>query len=193
MDLRWRTVVVAGAGAGLGREVALRFARTGAGVVAVDRDPVAADETAALVRACRVQAWSVQADVTDEDDLLLLAARLRDLGGADVLVGCAAPEAWAATPDLHLRATTRLTRLVLDGLDGRRGRTGEAGAVVHVAPRAARAGLVRLTTEMARPEVAARARVTGVVPGVASSSSRVTAAVVDLARRGAAGAIVELP
>ncbi|WP_211357039.1 SDR family NAD(P)-dependent oxidoreductase [Nocardioides rubriscoriae] len=170
MDLRWRTVVVTGAGTGLGREVALRFARVGAGVVAVDRDAAAADETAGFARACRVQAWSVQADVTRDDDLGLLAARLRDLGGADVLVDTVA-------------APTRLTQLFLDGLDQRRGRALEPGVVVHVASGAEAAGLVRLTSP--------RARVTCVVPGGAPAS-RVAVAVVDLARRGAAGAVVEL-
>lgn len=224
MHLRWRTVVVTGAGAGLGREIALRFARAGAGVVAVDRDRAAADDTAGLLRACRVQAWSVQADVTSEDDLGLLAARLRDLGGADVLVNNAggwtpgdqfpdaAPESWSATLDLNLRAPMRLTQLFLDGLDDRRGRVGEPGepgAVVNVSSSAAlgdepygsseyaaaQAGLVRFTTSMARPEVAARARVTCVVPGrvaLARAPFRVAGAVVDLAQRGAAGTVVEL-
>ena len=86
MHLRWRTVVVTGAGSGLGREIALRFGRAGAGVVAVDRDAESAEETADQVRGCRVRTWAVPADVTDDDDLVLLAARLRDLGGADVLV-----------------------------------------------------------------------------------------------------------
>lgn len=177
MELRWRTVVVTGAGSDLGREVALHFARVGAGIVAVDPDAAAADETAGLVRACRVQAWSVQADVTRDDELGLLAARLRDLGGADVLVTGGA-------------AAVGLTRVFLDGLDERRGRALEPGAVVHVATGAA-ADLPGVTTATASPTLAVRARVTCVVPGGAPPS-RVAGAVVDLARRGAAGTVVEL-
>jgi NAD(P)-dependent dehydrogenase (short-subunit alcohol dehydrogenase family) len=202
MDLRWRTVVVTGAGSGLGREVALRFARVGAGVVVVDRDVAAAEEASGIVRASRVQAWSVQADVTSDDDLRHLARRLQDLGGADVLVHVAV--GW--TPGEHdLRTPVRLTQLFLDGLADRRGRVGEPGAVVHVAPSAATgaesdgssehaaatAGLARFTTSMAGPDIAARARVTCVVPGSAPPA-RVAGTVLDLATRGAAGAIVEL-
>lgn len=191
MDLRWRLVVVTGGAAGLGREIALRFARAGAGVLVVDRDAPAAEATAALVRAHRVRAWAFGADVCDEDDLRLLAGRVRDLGGADVLVNNAggwtpreqfpqaAPDEWSRTLDLNLRAPMRLTQLFLDGLDDRRGRSDDPGAVVNVSSSAAlgadpygspeyaaaKAGLIRFTTAMAGPDVAGRARVTAVVPG----------------------------
>ena len=47
----WRLVVVTGAGAGLGREIALRCGRVGAGVLVGRPRPAAAAATAALVRA----------------------------------------------------------------------------------------------------------------------------------------------
>lgn len=241
MDLRWRTVVVTGAASGLGREVALRFGRAGAGVVVVDRDTTGAEETADLVRACRVKAWSFAVDLCDDDELPLLAGRLRDLGGADVLVNnaggwtpgeqypAADPAAWSRTLDLNLRVPMRLTQLFLDALPDRRGRTDEPGAVVNVSSSAAvgtdpygspeyaaaKAGLVRFTTAMARPDVASRARVTCVVPGWIGLDraqrewaaldpaeratlpplvppAEVASTVVDLATRGPAGTVVEM-
>ena len=48
LDLTGRTAVVTGAGNGIGRACALRLARAGARLVAVDRDEVAAKEVAAL-------------------------------------------------------------------------------------------------------------------------------------------------
>lgn len=86
MELRWRTVVVTGVATPVGREVVLRLARLGAGVVAVDPDADAAAEAALLARERRVAAWAVQADVADAVDRALLAARVRDLGGADAVV-----------------------------------------------------------------------------------------------------------
>jgi NAD(P)-dependent dehydrogenase (short-subunit alcohol dehydrogenase family) len=164
LDLRWRTVVVTGAASGPGREVALRFGRVGAAVVAVDLDGEGAAETARQVRACRVQAWSVPADLDDDLDLALLAGRLRDLGGADVLVcapGCGLVEAFLA------------------GLVDRRGRR-DPGVVVLVGADAP-AEVARL----AGSDLAAAARITGVVP----AGTAYAAAVLDLAARGADGQV----
>lgn len=188
MQVRFGLAVVTGAGAGLGRELALRLARSGAAVLCVDRDGAAADETAGLLEAARTRAWSLQADVTSDDDLVVVAARARDLGGADLLVNnaggwtpgeqypLAAAADWTRTLDLNLRAPMRLTQLFLEGLVHRRGRRDQAGAVVNVASSAgvedaaygspeyaaAKAGLVRFTTAMADTQ---DARVMAVVPG----------------------------
>ena len=129
LRLRWKLAVVTGAGSGLGRELAVGLARLGVRVVVADRDPEAAAATADLVRAARVQAFVVQADLTDEGDVRMLAARARDLGGADVLVNNAggwtpgdaqfpdAPaDAWSRTLDLNLRTPMLLTQLFLSDL-----------------------------------------------------------------------------
>jgi 3-oxoacyl-[acyl-carrier protein] reductase len=191
MEIRYSLALVTGAGGGLGREVAIALARLGAAVVVADRDLVAAQTTLVDVLAARVRGWAVQADLADETDVRMLAARIRDLGGADVLVNNAggwteddqqfphAPdEAWSRTLDLNLRSPMLLTRLFLDDLDERRGPRRHA-AVVNVASSAgigsgpygspeyaaAKAGLVRLTTSLGDPDTAARARVMAVVPG----------------------------
>ena len=191
MELRWTLAVVTGGGGGLGRELAVALGRVGAGVLVADRDLDAADETAALVRASRVQAWAIRVDVRDDVELRMLAHRARDLGGADVLVNNAggwtpgkrqypdAPvEDWSGTLDLNLRAPMLLTQLFLADVDARRGRRTGVPAVVNVASSAAlgtggygspeyaaaKAGLVRFTTALADPVTAARARVMAVVP-----------------------------
>lgn len=241
MHLRWRLAVVTGGGSGLGREICLRLGRAGVGVLVADREMAAAEHVAGEVRESRVQAWPWQVDVTDGGDLELLAARMRDLGGADLLVNNAggwtageqypdaAPEAWSATLDLNLRSPMRLTQLFLADVGQRRGRRDEPGAVVNVASEAglerggygspeyaaAKAGLIRFTTAMARPDVARLARVSCVVPGwigldraheeLAAKAPEerakqlplvppgtVAQTVVDLLERGAPGTVVEL-
>jgi NAD(P)-dependent dehydrogenase (short-subunit alcohol dehydrogenase family) len=69
MDLTQRLggklAVITGAGAGIGRASALRFAAEGAVVVAVDLDSAAAEDTAALVCAAAGTAEAEAADVAD--------------------------------------------------------------------------------------------------------------------------------
>jgi NAD(P)-dependent dehydrogenase (short-subunit alcohol dehydrogenase family) len=84
--LRWKLAVVVGGGAGLGREVCLRLARAGSGVLVADGDRAAADATADAVRERRVSAWSLPVGATDDLGVTMLAARCRDLGGADLVV-----------------------------------------------------------------------------------------------------------
>src|SRR5690349_17237853 len=132
MDVRYSLAVVTGGGGGLGREIAVALARLGAAVVVADRDLASAEETVAAVVTARVRGWAVQADLADEADVRLLAERVADLGGADVLVNNAggwtpgehqfpraADDDWSRTLDLNLRSPMLLTKLFLDGLDRR--------------------------------------------------------------------------
>lgn len=75
-----------GGGSGAGHEVCLRLARAGAGLLVADPDGAAAEATAELARARRVSACALRTDPADDLELDLLAARARDLGGADLVV-----------------------------------------------------------------------------------------------------------
>src|SRR5262252_9521955 len=65
MELRGRTVIITGAGRGIGRAVALQLARSGAAVVVndLDRDPLL--ETAALIEKTGAGAEMLAGDITD--------------------------------------------------------------------------------------------------------------------------------
>jgi len=77
-------VLVTGAGSGIGAATALRCARAGASVVAVDIDERAAAETA---RGCGGEAVSYVCDVADPDAVGKLADQVEaDQGPVDVLV-----------------------------------------------------------------------------------------------------------
>jgi len=65
MRLRGKTALITGAGAGIGRETALLFAREGARLVLAERDEAAGEATAAVVREGGGQAVAVTTDVTE--------------------------------------------------------------------------------------------------------------------------------
>ena len=98
--LAGRKAVVTGGDSGIGRAVALAFAREGADVVVAhlaEEEPDA-DETARLVKDAGQQAVLVAGDLTEEDACQHLVDRAVDeLGGIDVLVNNAAYQ--MAQPD----------------------------------------------------------------------------------------------
>ena len=75
-----------GSGMGNGRATALRFAREGAKVLAVDRDLVSAEKTTAMVRAEGGECNAFEADVTDESTLkAAMAFAVECWGRIDIL------------------------------------------------------------------------------------------------------------
>jgi NAD(P)-dependent dehydrogenase (short-subunit alcohol dehydrogenase family) len=75
MRLDGKVAVITGAGGGIGRASALRFASEGAAIIAADIDATSNDETVALVDAAGGNAVAIRVDVTDTAD----AAAMIDL------------------------------------------------------------------------------------------------------------------
>ena len=87
MDLEEKVALVTGAGAGIGRAVALRLAREGASVVVADVDEDTGTDTVSEIRSRGGRAAFVLADVASEVDVSgMVAFAEGEFGGLDVLV-----------------------------------------------------------------------------------------------------------
>ena len=87
-ELTNQIAVVTGAGRGIGRAIALKFAAAGADVVCVSRTQENSEKVAAEVRALGRKAWAVAVDVSDSAAVMAAAEKiLADTGNKiDILV-----------------------------------------------------------------------------------------------------------
>jgi 3-oxoacyl-[acyl-carrier protein] reductase len=87
MDISHKTVVVTGAGRGIGRAVALKLAHHGADIALFDLNADDLEETSALCSAQSVQARGYRVNVADEGEVCAAMARVAaDFGRLDGLV-----------------------------------------------------------------------------------------------------------
>lgn len=133
-DFSGYSVVVTGAGDGIGRATALAFHAAGAKVLAVDLEPSRLDSLASAGLYIRAE------DVSGEGaPAAIVAAAATCLGGLDVLINNAGicpvamledtdDETWDSVMAINLRAMFRLSRASLPLL-----RLSEAGRIINIA------------------------------------------------------------
>jgi 3-hydroxybutyrate dehydrogenase len=140
-------VFITGAGRGVGRAIALRFASAGYAVGVGGRNQAAIDEVAGRSAAAGADALAVTCDVTQKASVTEAVAKTeRQLGSIDVLVNNAgiadsAPftsmddELWERMLAVNLTGTYYCMRVVLPGMFERR-----RGRVINIASVAGRTG-----------------------------------------------------
>jgi len=80
-----KSILVSGAGAGIGRAASLGFAAEGGLLVAADRDAAAAERTAEMIRDLGGSALAVTADVTNTADIeRMVASTVEEYGRLDI-------------------------------------------------------------------------------------------------------------
>ena len=146
------TVVVSGAGNGLGRALALRFARGGARIVALDRDTGAVAAVADELAQAGFEALGCSCDVTDAGACqAAIEATVARFGRIDVLVnnaGISHRSAFAATEtavlrrviEVNLFGAINLTRPALPALKQAHGLIVAVSSVAGYTPLIARTG-----------------------------------------------------
>jgi 2-hydroxycyclohexanecarboxyl-CoA dehydrogenase len=188
LDLAGKTVLVTGAGQGIGREIGLGFAGEGANVAFHYRSSAAgAEEARDLALAKGVQSIAVPGDLADPAAVQALRDRThRELGPIDVLVNNAAYTSSGPFLDAPEEDTRRQVDVTVLGtilvsqaflpdlaasgagavvtLAGDSGRVGESRAVVTSACRASAYGFTKaLAKEFARDDVRANCVSLGLV------------------------------
>ena len=129
LSVRDRGVVVTGAGRGIGRAIAARFAAEGARVVVNDLDPVTAAATAEEIGAVAIAGDAA----TERGVSMLLSSATAELGRIDVFVANAGVDVgrglgsteddWARSIEVNLMAHVRAARLLVpEWLDSGGGR-----------------------------------------------------------------------
>ena len=116
MKLQGKSAIVTGAASGIGKEIALRYAREGAKVAIADLNPQAAAAVAGEITAAGGEAIAVTMDVTDEaavNDGVAKAAKA--FGGVDILVSNAGIQIVHPVEEFSYADWKKMLAIHLDG------------------------------------------------------------------------------
>ena len=194
MRLQGKTAIIIGAGQspgegmGNGRATALRFAREGARILAVDRILAAAEETAALIAAEKGDACAFEADVTNEASLAdaVQFAHRRwgridilhnnvgvSIGGGDAALADITEQIFDRVSAINLRGTIMACKHVIPIMRAQR-----SGVIINISSiaawvdyplvvyKATKAAMIAFTQQLALQNAAYGVRANVILPGL---------------------------
>jgi 3-oxoacyl-[acyl-carrier protein] reductase len=184
-QLENQIAVVTGAGRGIGRAIALKFAQAGANVVCVSRTQENSEKVAAEITALGRKSWPLAVDVADSKAVKAATDKLvADCGRIDILVNNAgvtrdgllmrmSDEDWDAVLDTNLKGAFHFTRELFRIFAKQR-----AGRIINITSviglignpgqcnyAASKAGLIGFTQSVAKELASRGVTVNAIAPG----------------------------
>jgi NAD(P)-dependent dehydrogenase (short-subunit alcohol dehydrogenase family) len=186
MELLGKIAIITGGGRGIGRAIALAFAREGASIAVAARTRHEIDETSVCIRELGCSALSIKTDVSKWDDVVhLVNCTQETLGTVDILVNCAGVQGpigsmvdnevaeWIESIQINLVGVFLCTKAVMPIMLAKR-----FGKIINLSgggaatPRerftsysAAKAGVIRLTESLSKEVADYNIQVNAIAPG----------------------------
>jgi len=185
VKLKGKVAFITGFGSGLGRAIAVMYAREGARVAGTSPTEAKGRETVALVEKFGGKALFWPGDVSSSEQMKhFIDETVRQWGGIDIVINSAgvrtngsiteiSEEDWDRTLDVNLKGAFIVSRLaipemikrgggVILNIGARSGMLGQAGRAAYCA---SKGGLVTLTEAMAMDHAKDKIRVNCICPG----------------------------
>jgi len=186
MKLAGKRALVTGAGSGIGRCIAIEFAREGANVAIGDVNPESTGAVLQDVKALNAAGLALKANVSVRREVKEMVDRiLKEWGGVDILINNAgyvqpssfediSEEMWDRMLAVHLKGAFNCTQYVLPSMKSQRyGRiinmastAGLTGTPRHAHYSAAKGGLIALMKVLAKDYASFGITVNAIAPGM---------------------------